>query len=258
MSKLLILFSICHFAVSAAAQPKILPEEALPFVPAGYETLDYETGDLNNDQKTDAILLLKQKAEDTLQEDALRPMLILLRQSNGKLSMKQRHDSAILCRQCGGIFGDPYEATEIKNGSFTIRFYGGSAWRWASSYTFRYFAAAANWKLHEEEQVSYHNTDIEKTWKKFNIGESELGSIFFSQFNINRNFTEQHWRVTATRAYFYNNPRPGSKHRKGYLVKGDTIITYRTTRNFVQVSYKSAGDTYTEGFMLKSNLEKLQ
>jgi hypothetical protein len=58
--------------VAVAAQEKMLAEEAKRFVPAGYEMLDYVTGDLNGDRIPDAVLILKQLGEDSLCEDLYR------------------------------------------------------------------------------------------------------------------------------------------------------------------------------------------
>ena len=41
-----------------AAQEKTLPEEATQFVLPGFEMLDYIAGDINNDSKPDALLVL--------------------------------------------------------------------------------------------------------------------------------------------------------------------------------------------------------
>src|SRR5574338_633545 len=111
-----LLFSITLIiSILSKAQDKTLPSEARPFLPAGYEMLDYITGDINNDKKTDAILLCRRPDEDSvMEEELIRPMLILVRQADGKLKQAVRNDHAILCRHCGGVFGDPYEGIEIK------------------------------------------------------------------------------------------------------------------------------------------------
>ena len=122
MSKLIIIAIFLAFNTDSKAQDRILPAEAKPFVLKGYEMLDYVTGDLNGVKKPDAILVLKMPGEDTAVEEVKRPMLILIRQANGKLKQAKRNDDVIMCRQCGGVFGDPYEGTTIKGSTFELDF----------------------------------------------------------------------------------------------------------------------------------------
>ena len=64
--------------ITVDAQEKKLPEEAITFMLPGYEMLDYITGDLNNNKKQDAILILKQNGEDTSYDELKRPFIILI------------------------------------------------------------------------------------------------------------------------------------------------------------------------------------
>jgi hypothetical protein len=36
----------------------------------------------------------------------------------------------VLCRQCGGVFGDPFESLDINRGVLVLNHYAGSNWRW--------------------------------------------------------------------------------------------------------------------------------
>src|SRR5688500_11577808 len=121
------------------AQEKTIPAEARGFLPTGYVLLDYIKGDINGDKKSDAILLAKRPDEDSLfDQETDRPMIILVRDTKGKLKEAARNDNAILCRHCGGSFGDPYEGISLKPNGFDITFYGGSSWRWGHTYSFIY------------------------------------------------------------------------------------------------------------------------
>jgi hypothetical protein len=240
------------------AQPKILPEEAKEFILPGYAMLDYVTGDINNDTRPDALLVLKLKGEDTLGGEVNRRLLILTRQKNGKLKKAIQNDSAILCYQCGGIFGDPYEGIEMKKNGFEIRFYGGSSWRWASHYTFSYIPSKRNWYLMRQYDLSYHNTDIDETQQETTIEKEELGDIPVTSFNANAGSTESTWKVTAAKTFFYNNPKIGSKPRKGYLLKGDVITSYKQYKNFVWVYFSNKAEKSTKGFILKKDLLKIE
>jgi hypothetical protein len=240
------------------AQEKTLPQEAKPFVLPGYDMLDYITGDLNNDKKQDAILLLKQNMEDTSYDELKRPMIILLRQADRKLQQVKRNDDVIMCRQCGGAFGDPYEGIEIKNAGFNIRFYGGSSWRWSFDYSFRYDSLKTNWYLVKEKQVNYHSTDMDKTWKEITLPAAELGTMAIDSFNGNAGFTQTKWKVAAAKTYFFNNPKTGSKPRKAFLLKGDVVSSYRQTKNFVQVYFENKKAQSSSGFVLKKDMVKIE
>jgi hypothetical protein len=52
--------------------------------------------------------------------------------------MIARSDSAIMCKSCGGIFGEPFAGIAITNGILIVEHYGGSSWRWAYTHKFRY------------------------------------------------------------------------------------------------------------------------
>ncbi len=254
-----ILSGFCLLLINTiAAQSKILPQEARSFLLPGYEMLDYVTGDLNNDKRTDAILVLKQTGEDTLNTEANRPLIILTRQANGKLKKIAQNDSAILCRQCGGIFGDPYEGIEITNTGFEINFYGGSSWRWYYHYSFIYNRVKNNWYLSKQEEGSYHNTEIDETQKDITIDKEELGEVSIDSFNGNPGFIETKWKVTAAKTFFYNDPKIGSKPRKAYLLKGDIVSSYLQTKNFVEVYFANKKAQSSSGFVLKKDLVKVE
>ncbi|MBL0356723.1 MAG: hypothetical protein IPP72_07400 [Chitinophagaceae bacterium] len=258
MSKCILIAFFFFNSALVAAQNKVLPEEAKRFLISGYEMLDYITGDLNGDKKQDAILIIKKIGEDTTYEETKRPFMLLARQADGKLKQVKRNDNVILCRHCGGAFGDPYEYVDITNKGFGIHFYGGSSWRWASTYSFQYNAARANWYLTSEKQVSYHNTDMDLTMKEVNIDAVELGIKSIDSFNGNPRLTRYKWEVVAAKTFFYNNPKTGSKPRKGYLVKGDTVTSYRELTHFVDVYFENNKEQSSSGFVLKKNLVKIE
>lgn len=114
------------------------------FIPKDYDTLAVAKGDLNKDGIEDAVLVLYhnwEKKEDWMQQDGdsmpQRMLVILFGTENGYKQVAQS-TKAILCKTCGGIYGDPFEGIEIGKGLLTIYHYGGSAWRWAYTHKFRY------------------------------------------------------------------------------------------------------------------------
>jgi len=240
------------------AQPKELPVSLKPFLLPGYEMLDFVEADLNNDKKTDAILILKSPGEDSIMEqDITRPFLLLIKQADGKLKLKKRNDHLVMCKHCGGVFGDPYDNISVQKNSFTISFYGGSNWRWGYDYTFTYDLLKDDWFLTKEYQLSYHSSDPDKT-KESQIDQAELGSIKLEDFNVDPPYRETKWKVISDKAYFYDNPKLESKPRKGYLIKGDTATSYRELKNFVVITFQGKKETFTSGYVLKNNLKKIE
>ena len=257
-NKTIFLFILANAAFQSFSQSKALPAEAKSFVLKGYEMMDYVTGDLNGDKRADAILILKVKGEDTVNDDANRPFIILIRQPNGKLKSERRNDSAIMCYHCGGVFGDPYESTSIENNGFTLNFYGGSNDRWGYTYFFSYDAKTKNWALIKEKDVSYRSTDPENTTQETTIGAAELEGISIRNFNSSPAYNDDKWKVSAAKTFFYNDPRIGSKPRKGYLMKNDVVAGIRELKNFVEVSFENGNEQFTTGYALKKDLVKIK
>ncbi len=266
------IFFITLFIVigpGAIAQKDPLPDEVKQFILPGYEYLDHITGDLNNDKKADAILVLKIIGEDSLYDnfngegdsaysENPRPLLLLIRQADGKLKQIIRNDKAIMCRHCGGVFGDPYEGISIHPGGFDINFYGGSSWRWAYHFSFLYKPLKKNWYLVKEIQTSFQAGDPEATRKDVTITESESGEVPVEKFQSESKYEDSKWKVIAAKTYFYDNPKPGSKPRKGYLLKGNQVTGIRHLKNFIEVSFENDKGVFTTGFILKKDLLKLK
>ncbi len=258
MYKLFIASTLLIATLSTKAQDVKVPTEAKSFIVKGFEPLDYVAGDLNGDKKPDAILILKTPGEDTIMEQfPTRPFLLLIRQADGKLQQVVRNDSIIMCRQCGGVFGDPYNGITLTPTGFNLSFYGGSSWRWSYDYQFVFRANGKSWFLVKEKQSNFHAGDPEKTMKNVVITEAEAGPVTIDKFNSNPSNTGSEWKVKAVKTYFYDSPVPGSKPRKGYLVKGNQIVCIRELKNFLEVTYSDGKYTTTGGYLLRKDLQRL-
>lgn len=158
--------------VSAGREPVVreaLPAEWTRFVPDGQIVIAQARADLDLDGREDVLLVLEADREETKgnePDDGPRRLLILRRDASGALQLAKQSKQAVLCRQCGGVMGDPFESVEAKKGSFTITHYGGSAWRWASRYQFNYSRRDQTWQLVYAEETSFHAGDPEKTEKQ--------------------------------------------------------------------------------------------
>jgi hypothetical protein len=243
---------------------KGLPAEIEQFILKGHQLLDFVTGDLNGDKRPDAILILKIAGEDTLQREddtyPKRPMLLLVRQHNGALKLAARNDTVVMCRQCGGIFGDPYESVSIEKAAFSINFYGGSAWRWSHEYSFRYNPLKKDWFIYRESQTSYWNGDPDKSFSSATVASDELPVLSFSQYRPLHfeNGKEKKWKVKSSKANFYGVASKKSKPLKAYLVKGDVISSHWETGNFIFVEYENKNGKSTKGFIKKEEVNAVQ
>ena len=182
MKKLFCSIFFALYVFASQAQVTEIPTELKPYVLQGYEVMDVVKGDLNNDKQDDYILILKTIGEDTLTFDnpdweAPRPLLIIIRQPNGKLKSVASNTSVVLCKHCGGVMGDPYQGVTIKQGEFSINFYGGSSWRWSTDYSFKYDAIKKNWYLQSHASSSFQSGDPENTTEQSVITRSEIGDV---------------------------------------------------------------------------------
>ena len=114
------------------------------FIPKGYSIMDSVIGNLNLDSYPDAILVLHPSDEEWMDQRA-RPVLILLGDSAGYFKLSLRNDNLTPPKVGGQMFGEPYNGTEIDSGTFKIKHYGGSRFRWTCDYVFEYDPARKTW-----------------------------------------------------------------------------------------------------------------
>ena len=135
---LLLLGSVCLSSLS---------QDFRSFIPNDYDTLDdgVVRGDLNKDGIEDIVIVVgskweqdenwSEKASDS--NVAPRLLIILFGTDSGYVQIA-KNDKAILCKDCGGIFGDPFAGIEINKNVLSINHYGGSNWRWGYTHKFRF------------------------------------------------------------------------------------------------------------------------
>lgn len=183
-------------AVEPAADPPAEPAEAAEADPApptegtpdaevarfvlpGYEVLDFASGDLNRDEFPTDVVLALHKTDEA--DDDLRPLLLLLRGPDGRLKFAARNDNVVMCKGCGGAFGDPWSGIVIKDGYFSAEHYGGSSARWTHIVTFGYDAEKPGWLLHKVGGDSFMVSDpdtVETTVKTV----EDFGEVPFATY----------------------------------------------------------------------------
>jgi hypothetical protein len=259
MRPVLLVCFILIYRTMVIGQDAVIPDEIKPFLLKGYEILSLDTADLNNDKLRDAILVIRNPAEDSsYDERMIRPLLLLIRQKDGKLKQVVRNNDAIMGRHDGGMMGDPWAGMSVLKNGFGLAFYGGSSWRWAYYYEFRWNKLKKNWFLMKEESSHFNSGDMEGTMRSTEIDASELGEIGIDRFRPDLGYEESKWKVIAMKTFFYDNPAAGSKPRKGYLVKGNTCTASRQLKNFVLVDFDNGKGEITSGYILKKDLVRLK
>jgi hypothetical protein len=130
----------------------------------GYQVFDSAYADLNLDGYTDLLVIYSQPGEDTIQEPwpVKRPLIIYLGSADGKVKESLRTDNAVLCAQCGGVFGDPYAGVTLQPGYIELNMYGGSSWRWSVNTIFRYDTSKNDWFFIQEIKESFHVSEPDK------------------------------------------------------------------------------------------------
>ena len=184
----LTLFFACLFALTAIAQNDEInvPDDVKPFVEKGKAAIALETGDLNADGRKDLILVTSEPvAEDAAWEEGAgeRSVLILVREAGGALRLAARNDIVVYCRNCGGVFGDPFAGVEIRGTRFTINNYGGSNSRWSYSYTFDYSRRDGTWQLVRVVDESFHTLDPKSMRRRTYTPPKNFGLINFADFD---------------------------------------------------------------------------
>lgn len=154
-----LLYTVFLFATIKAVAQK---ENYSSFIPKDYDTLydGFAKGDLNKDGIDDVVLALGHKAENNetknIYEDSIPPrLLVVLFGTNNGFIKSDETSTAILCKNCGGIFGDPFAGVMIEKNMLVITHYGGSAWRWSITDKFRFQNNGLY--LIRERKISYWN-----------------------------------------------------------------------------------------------------
>ena len=167
-------------AIETRAQ---LPPELLSFVDPDAHAIWLSSADLDRDGDEDHLLVLERQATDHVVEERQRPLLLVLREADGSLRVAKRNEHIVMCSSCGGVMGDPFVEIEAGPGTFTVRHYGGSSWRWGLDYRFGYSRRDRTWQLVEVNSTSFHSSEPEKTEDKRLVPPKDFGKIDIADFD---------------------------------------------------------------------------
>jgi hypothetical protein len=185
LKKLVIICSLVFFLHNGAKGQSNWRQYILP----GYSVMDTASGDLNRDGKGDLLLVLKNDQEEASM-DTTRPLLILFGEGKGSYKLFARNDSVVMCRGCGGVFGDPYQGLTVKSNFFSVEHYGGSNWRWSRIITFRYDVKTGQLLLHRDAGESFHVENPNKS-KPYAYTKEDYGKLPFSNYSYDKIWRNQ-------------------------------------------------------------------
>lgn len=112
-------------------------------LPARHAIMRIFKGDINQDGRTDAIVLLR-SWDEAANPDTPRPLLIFLGNAQGRLIRVARANLVVRCAACGGVAGDPWARKEypasiiLEDNGFSILEFAGSGWRGWRRVSFRF------------------------------------------------------------------------------------------------------------------------
>lgn len=161
------------------------PAELAPFVGKGESLLAFESADLNGDGLRDFVFIVEEavKASEDAQDDAARTLRIAIRAPDGTLKVVKESSRVVLCRACGGVFGDPFGGLSAAKNTFSVHHYGGSGWRWSNTYTFNYSKRDATWQLVRVDESSFHASEPEKQKTRMYRPPRHFGKIDIAEFD---------------------------------------------------------------------------
>lgn len=162
-----------------------IPAEVKPFIEKGTKAIALESADLNGDATKDYILVLEKLNPERDAGDFpvnQRPLIVLIRDNQNKLSAVKRNEKMIMCSECGGVMGDPFEGVEIGEKTFTVNNYGGSGIRWSARYKFNYSRIDKTWQLVEVKKESYSTADVDKVKTKI-LTPKDFGKVDVADFD---------------------------------------------------------------------------
>lgn len=148
------------------------------FIPKGYHMLHEYKGHLNEDTLMDITAILESDREiPDLKEEghAQKPRILFVVFANpkGGYTLSVQSNESVLLSDDGGVFGDPLQELYIQNKCVCVDYYGGSAYKWAYTYKWRY--QQNDWFLigATHTSMSPHDNILEKYDFNLNTGKAE-------------------------------------------------------------------------------------
>lgn len=162
----------CFFITPALAQSDALPKGLVAKIPAGYDVLAAETGDLNKDGFVDYVVVARRLDEiEILKKDKdgnapKRPVFIYIGSFDGEYHLAARNDSIVYAVNEGGQcdpFLDSGNGITISGTFFTIENGVDCGQHWTDYITFKYDSSMKNWIFHKRVFQNWVLNNSKKT-----------------------------------------------------------------------------------------------
>jgi hypothetical protein len=184
--KYYLIFLLC---IATKIQAQNIDEQAIKncnqifakFIPKNYTVLDSAQSDFNKDGLIDISLVIEKKNDDEIE----RGILILQKNKIGYI-LNTINKTALYCKNCGGVFGDPYNGITFNQNVLKLNNYGGSSWRWLNEQTFRY--QNGQWQLIGLSYNSFHNIGCEEN--------CDVSACSLTSIDINLSIKKGHYIET--------------------------------------------------------------
>jgi hypothetical protein len=124
--------------------------ELMRLLNTGEDLYDFRKADLNGDGFSDYVFIVgppKSNNVDDCIEGDNRTLKIAVRSFDGCLKIVKSNDRIILCKECEGVFGDPYTGMKAGYKWFSVSHAGGGNNKWYTTFRFRYSRKDDTWQL---------------------------------------------------------------------------------------------------------------
>ena len=152
-----------------------MPEAAVKLLPDNGDILMSVNADLNGDGKDDYLV-----AYEYL--NAERELIVITAVDKG-YAVAARSKRVILCKECGGIYGDPFVRIWADKKKFGVDHFGGSNFKWSNNSTFGYSRRDKKWQLVSFDSANY---DLDNNVEDEHYKPADFGLINLEDFDINR------------------------------------------------------------------------
>lgn len=179
----LALIALLAIGINAFAQSKArIAESPTEFVPAEYIVFEKIQGDLNGDNQTDYVFIIKGTAKDKFVKDQYhgeldrnrRGIIVALRTQNGYELILENRDCFSSENEDGGVYFAPELKVSIAKGTLRIHYAHGRYGHW--TYSFRYQNSDFELIGYDSSQnrgpVVERSTSINLLTKKMRISEN--------------------------------------------------------------------------------------
>lgn len=178
--------------------PKLIKQgkDLATLTPTNWKVIGSATGDLNQDQTADLAVILEYNLpisenraygdnETELIKEFQRPRILAIyfkNQQSQKYSISLQNNNFILRANEGGILGEPFKDLSIANNQLSLKFEGGSDWRWKLNYDFTF--KVNDWFLTKAKNTYYNVNSGEVVIKNYDFETRKMKQTKGNMFAI--------------------------------------------------------------------------